>query len=179
METPLLASQDVIDSEPLLSSGPYIEAEDDPSPLERIISESAGTTQLVVLRLDRPAPTLLRPTLERSNDVRFLVSILAGSFWLLHCSLVWGSYVTNSWSDTHLRVSVDWSFFPNSGVDLVLRSMNLASIFVMLKTAQDELLIWLVFLSALVVPCLMTLLFPMWICNDERSASRCQSRRVY
>jgi hypothetical protein len=165
METSLLASQDILDSEPLLSSGPYVEVEDEPSPLERIIAESSGTP-LLLLRLDHPVATLVRPINERPNDARVLVSIMAGSLWLLHCGLVWGSYVTDSWSDTHLRVTVDWSLLPNSGVDVVLRSMNLASIFVMLKSSKDEILLWLVFLSALVVPCMMTLLFPMWICND-------------
>jgi hypothetical protein len=153
MDSPLLASDDDAGT-PLLSSGPVIEEEE---------------SQLALL-MRRPSQVPLddAPSQELPPQQRLelsLITILAGSLTLLQCGLLWGSFLSNSWTETHLRASVDWlDRFPTH-TDTILQTLDLGSLLSILRASHEYALLVMVIVTAVVIPCLGIIANPMAIAN--------------
>jgi hypothetical protein len=154
MDPPLLASDDDAGT-PLLSSGPLSEDENESS-------------QMMTLLMQRPE---IEPTPERDIFVveqqsEFsVITILAGTLALLQCGLVWGAYLANSWSDTHLLTSIDWQKkylpFLDDYTDVVIQKIDLGSVLSILRASHEYVLLAVVAVTAVGIPCLAIITNPM------------------
>lgn len=153
-DPPLLPSDDDAGT-PLLSSGPMSE-------------EDNESSQMMALLMKRPEiePSPAFPLLLTPEHPTFsLVTVLAGTLTLLQCGLVWGSYLSDSWSDTHLLTSVGWQKkylpFLDDYTDVIIQSVDLGSILSILRASKEYLLLAVVAVTAVAIPCISIITNPM------------------
>ena len=151
MDPPLLASDDD-GTTPLLSSSPHEEEENESS-------------QMMALLMQRPEiePTPL--AVVQSRPEFSIITVLAATLALLQCGLVWGAYLANSWSDTHLLTSIDWQQkylpFLDDYTDVVIQTIDLASIVSILRASHQYVLFAAVTVTAVGIPCISIITNPM------------------
>jgi hypothetical protein len=153
------------------------------SPLERLITQSSSEqaaqnalnfsleqteTRRNFVPLFNPPPRL---SATRTTGAS-VITVVAGTFSLLQIGLVWGSFLSSSWCDTYLRVSIGWqrySFFllNEYNTDTLIESTTLTSILSTLNGAEQHGTFLLLFLTSLAMPCLCMLLGPTWTMGDH------------
>lgn len=174
METPLLATEGDI-SAPSLSSGPELIVE---SEFARLIAQSGNPLQDLSDRFFSQA----RPPLHPSNLATRgpLVVITAGSLSLLHLGFIWGSYLSDVWSETHLTISIRWqqTLMPILGVltDTLIRASSLASLLQDLDVSGSYTLMVLLWIVSLILPCAFMILSPSWVLNDLAHPIKMENR---
>jgi hypothetical protein len=153
-DPPLLPSDDDAGT-PLLSSGPVSEEENESS-------------QMMALLMKRPEiePSLDVTLLLSLDEPRFsLAVVVAATLCLLQCVMIWTSYLSDSWSDTHLLTSIGWQKeylpFLDNYTDKIIRAIDLGSIFSILRASQDYPLLAIVSVTAVVIPCISIITNPM------------------
>ena len=155
-DPPLLASDDDAGM-PLLSSGPMLEED----------NESSQMMTLLMKRPEiEPSPGIDFPTTQQQQHPEFsVVTVVAGTLALLSCGLVWGSYLSDSWSDTHLLTSIDWQEkylpFLDNYTDHIIQTVDLGSIVSILRASKQYLLLSVVVVTAVCIPCLSIISNPM------------------
>lgn len=167
------------------------------SPLERLIAQSTSEqAQSVSFLLDEPLDHAPGPLLVQQPSITqsagsSLATVAAGSLCLCQAGLVWASFLSTSWFDTHLIISVPWQqeYFPflNNALDQLLRSTTLASLLSTFVGAEQHWASITLLASSLILPCLCMILLPAWTVGDhqERLAIRptasktCQLPRAF
>lgn len=148
-DPPLVSSDDDAGT-PLLSSGPMLQEEN-------------GSSQMMARLMQRPEiePTefIMVEEEEQQEASEFsLTVVVSATLTLLQCCLVWASYLSDSWSDTHLLTSVDWQrkYFPflNNYTDSIIQTIDLGSILSILRASQDYVLLAVVVVTSVGIPCL-------------------------
>jgi hypothetical protein len=174
------------------SLGPF-HVELEQSPLERLITQSSSeqaAQNALNFSLDQAEPRrhsappfhpLPRSSLATRTTGASVITVVAGTFSLLQIGLVWGSFLSSSWCDTYLRVSIGWQrqYLPllNEFTDTLIESTTLASILSTLNGAEQHGAFLLLLLTSLAMPCLCMLLGPTWTMGDhnDRLLQRRQS----
>jgi hypothetical protein len=152
MDSPLLAPDDDTGT-PLLSLGPMIEEEE----------------SRLSLLMRRPSEAPLDEILEPPPQERValsLVTIIAGSLTLLQCGLVWGSFLSNSWTETHLHTFVNWLERYVTHTDTIVQTLDLGSVVSILRASHEYTLLALVTVTAVVIPCLGIIANPVAIAKQ-------------
>lgn len=160
MDPPLVTSDDNAGT-PLLSAGPQVIGDDEDHEHE--------SSQMMALLMKRPEiePTdFLLVEEEKPLAPEFsLLTVAAGTLTLLQCGLVWGSYLSDSWSDTHLLTSIDWQRkylpFLNDYTDAVIQQIDLGSILSILRASKEYVLLAVVAVTAVGIPCISIISNPM------------------
>jgi hypothetical protein len=148
MDTPLVPSDD---DTPLLSSGPvHLEDEE---------NESSQMMALLMKRPEiEPTPLLLQQQAQQEQPEFSIVTVVSATLVLLQCGLVWGSYLSDSWCDTHLLTSIDWQRkylpFLNDYTDTIIHSLDIGTILSIMRASQDYVLLAIVALTAVGIPCI-------------------------
>jgi hypothetical protein len=99
------------------------------------------------------------------------ITLSAGMFCLLQIGLVWGSFLSASWFDTHLLLTVELPVVKKE-TDQVIHSTTLASLLSNLL-GSDPPQHWAatsLMITSLVVPCLACVCGPMWTYFDRKDA---------
>lgn len=131
-----------------LSSGPvHIEDED---------NESSQMMALLMQRPEiEPTPLLLQQQAQQEQPEFSIVTVVSATLVLLQCGLVWGSYLSDSWCDTHLLTSIDWQrkYLPFLN-DTIIHSLDIGTILSILRASQEYVLLAIVALTAVGIPCI-------------------------
>jgi len=170
MRTPLLQSDEDM-SPPWLSSGPVVVEE---SEFSRLISQSSNLNNN-----NNTAPFLDPFAVTTANDATAAlqhlqqsvsVTVAAGTLCIMHAAFVWGSFLSDVWTETHLVMAVGWqqTYLPmlDDLTDTTIRSTNLASLLQDLAVTQQYVLLALLWVSSLLLPCCFMILSPTWIVSD-------------
>jgi hypothetical protein len=169
---------------PLLGGTSAIEE----SPLERLISQST----LAQAAAAPSTPFFIEdPESFPSRDSRVpggpspahiyrvsITTLIAGTFCLLHICLVWGSFFSYAWFDTHLTVTVGARTPFEFTTDHVLQRTTLASLLSALLGAGEELSAMVLVLTCLIAPCLGMILCTSWTYGDYQEALKPKNRPV-
>lgn len=168
------------DATPASLGGSAQPAEIEPSPLERLIAQS--TSEQAAAAAAAASPFLLDDGDEFDQDYNFqndpynsstamiptigrtLATLVAGSLCLLHMGLVWGSFLSNSWFETHMTISV-----AGYSSDQLLQKSTLASLLSMLLGNDQGWPAMILVLTCLIVPCLCMILNPSWTVGDYQA----------
>jgi len=160
------------------------------SPLERLVQrasseQAAARSPAPFLLEEEPQPLQFLPdpnngTPPMSMFAASLATVSASSLCLLQMGLVWTSFLSDSWFDTYLRVSVSWQNYLPSVQDDLDRLLNSTTLASLLSTFIGAELHWAsmgLLISSLVIPCLAMILCPSWTVGDynERFAYRPQT----
>jgi hypothetical protein len=182
-DSPLLAGEGETET-PTLGAATRNNDTIDQSPLERLIaqstSEQAAARSAAPFLLEEPQPPrvgVVHPqflpdpntTQPMSSMAASLATVSASSLCLLQMGLVWASFLSDSWFDTYLRVSVSWQdYLPsfNDDLDRLLNSTTLASLLSTFIGAEQHWASMGLLLSSLVIPCLAMILCPSWTVGD-------------
>jgi hypothetical protein len=164
------------------SLGAFHAAELEQSPLERLITHSSSEQaaqnafnfsleqQAEPRRRNNFAPPFTPLPQQRSSSTTkttgaSIITVVAGTFSLLQIGLVWGSFLSSSWCDTYLRVSLP--LLNDYTTDTFIESITLASILSKLNGAEKHGTFLLLLLTSLAMPCLCMLLGPTWTMGDH------------
>ena len=150
------------------------------SPLERLIAKSTSeqaaqsTPFLLEESLSYVPVSHTPPAVTMAQTIRSSLATLgAGSLCLLQTGLVWGSFLSSSWFDTHLIISIDWQkqYFPflNDAVDQLLHSTTLASLLSTFMGAEQHVASLVLIISSILIPCLCMILCPVWTVSDHKA----------
>jgi len=155
MDPPLVVSDDDAGT-PLLLSGPMVDEENESSQMMALLMQrpeiepSSGTE---ALRTQQQQPEFS------------LVTVAAATLALLSSGLVWGSYLSDSWSDTHLLTSIGWQEkylpFLDDYTDAIIQTVDLGSIVSILRASKEFVLLAVVAITAVGIPCLSIIINPM------------------
>ena len=158
MDTPLLAS-DEDGATPLLASGPDLEQNE--SRLAQLMRRPSHP-MMDSLSIQETSPS--RPP---SPPEVSIVTIVAGTLAMVQCGLVWGSFLSDSWSDTFLRASIGWQQkylpFLDDYTDTIIQTTDLASILSILRTSKQYVMLIVVAVTSVLIPCVAMISNPMAI----------------
>jgi hypothetical protein len=179
METPLLARGDT--SAPSLSSGPVITEEEETN-FSRLIALSnplAALAQGFDYELAADSPSSWYRSFADVNGYNCagygyrkgpIYTVLAGAFCLLHLGFIWGAYMSDVWSETHLQVSIAWQKqylpFLDDLTDTVVHRENLATILEYLNDGKQYGFLIALWSTSLILPCAFMILSPTFIASD-------------
>ena len=179
----------------------------DQSPLERLIAQSTSE-QAAAAAASTPFFIEDNPELPhyRNNVARepvppspaailrtTIITLAAGTLCFLQICLVWASFLSNAWFDTHLKITVGRSSqqqlqFTSEmlqnfefSTDQTLQKTTLASLLSMLLGADQGWPAMILVLTCLISPCLCMVLYPSWTVGDYQEAiqpSHRSSRRI-
>uniref|UniRef100_A0A7S1D7J0 Uncharacterized protein n=1 Tax=Cyclophora tenuis TaxID=216820 RepID=A0A7S1D7J0_CYCTE len=95
--------------------------------------------------------------------------------------MFWGSFVSSSWFDVHLRIQVSWmrELFNGDATDTILQHMNLASILSTLKETQQQPVLVLIIITAIVIPLLSIIYYPVSLIVRHRDFVTGRQGRKY
>jgi hypothetical protein len=141
------------------------------SPLERFIQQSTSEQRNTAA----PTPFFLE---EQYNSFSTIVTapsftqatgslcltLVAGSLCLLHSGMVWASFVSSAWFETHLLFTVDWL----GTTDQLLHTTTLASLLSAFLSVDLHWAAVCLLLASLVLPCLSMILSAAWTVMDHR-----------
>lgn len=158
----------------------------DESPLERLIARTTAThlNSSPLFLMDEP---VYLPSMDEEDPVNSPSSIfcttiitqVAGTLCLLHIGLVWASFLSNPWFETHLKVTIaldgSWSKFVT---DQLLQESSLASLISMLLGADQGWAAMVLVVTGLVFPCLAMILCTSWTFGDYQQAIRPYPRQA-
>ena len=157
------------------------------SPLERLIAQStlaqavAASTPFFIddpqsgPRLNSRAPREPSPAEIYRVSVTTLV---AGTFCLLHICLVWSSFFSRAWFETHLTVSVGAGTPFKFTTDQVLQRTTLASLLSLLLEKGQEWPATVLVVTCLISPCLCMILCTSWTCGDYQNGLKPTTSRI-
>lgn len=200
METPLLASEDGDDlfAPPSLSSGPasmLAEADGGDTEFSRLIaqrsilnSSALNPFQALANRFEHfggssSSPSAGTGTAAAAANGNMIqrgpcVIITASTLSLLHMGFIWGSYMSDVWSETHVTIAVSLQKFLSKAenlnslhdlmTDSVVRSMSLPSLIEDLNSSKNYVLMAIVWAVSLLLPCAFMILSPSWILTDHK-----------
>lgn len=142
------------------------------SEFSRLIALSATPLQALAARFD---PLVLRRPTPGDHTVdaalwRSKILIVSSALAILHIAFVWTSYLTDTWTTTHLLVDVDWQheYLPelDAWSDSIVMESSLASLIQALDSACSYVLMVILWIVGLLLPCAMMMTSPFWILND-------------
>lgn len=155
----------------------------DQSPLERLIAQSTSEQAAAApFFIEDPTTTssLQRDLMEPVSSSFLLhttfVTLGAGTLCLLQICLVWASFLSSAWFETHLKITVGGSSLLSStnnlefSTDQTLQKTTLASLLSMLLGADQDWPAMILVLTCLICPCLCMLLCPLWTYGDYQAA---------
>ena len=148
------------------------------SPLERLIAQSSiapeqafSLEDLTPRRSVAPFSGLPPRVTEAHTAATSLRTVFAGTFSLLQIGFTWSSFISASWFDTYLKVSIDWQqrFLPllSSLTVTHLESTTLASILSTLNGAEQHGAFISLLITSLLMPCVFMILGPSWTIGDH------------
>lgn len=171
-------------SEPLLGGPAAVEE----SPLERLIQQSTSEQRLGNTNTQQQ-PLFLEASLNSSlvgpsspspqpftrTLASLLATIVAGSLCLLQMGLVWTSFLSENWFETHVLLSIDWQKkympFLDGATDKLLRTTNLASLLSSFSNYNQTYAALLLFVS-LILPCISMILTSAWTVADHQNRTK-------
>lgn len=103
-------------------------------------------------------------------------TLAAGTLCLLQAGLVWGSFLSTSWFDTHLLLTVELPVV-KTVTDEILHSTTLASLLSDLLSADQQWAATALMVTSLIVPCLSCVCGPYWTVTDRKDAQEEATRR--
>lgn len=172
---------------PLLGGSSAVEQ----SPLEQLIlqstSEQAAASSVPFFidenddveganaMVEVEAPQSLSP--EKVHQIT-KTTLIAGTFCLLHVCLVWASFFSNAWFDTHLMITVGTGTPFEFSTDQVLQRTTLASLLSLLMNANQQWPAMFLVLTCLIFPCLCMILCISWTYGDYQEALKVVPRRL-
>lgn len=106
-----------------------------------------------------------------------LVTLIAGNLCLLQVGFVWASFLSSSWFDTHLMVTLALPLIKRD-TDQLLHSTTLASLLSDLLGAEEHWAATFLIVTSLIVPCLSCVCGPAWTMGDHE-ATKDQVRQQY
>jgi len=134
-----------------------------------VIVGNGNPLQLLSQRFDRPggaAASASKPT--RTSRAGYWVAISAATLSVLHLTFVWGSYMADVWTDTHLTVNLGGGggYGTNFSSSLLLRSTGLSDIMQSLLRSHHYLAVAALWVTCLILPCAFMIASPSWILVD-------------
>jgi hypothetical protein len=97
-----------------------------------------------------------------------LVTLIAGTLCLLQVAFIWASYLSSSWFDTHLIVSLALPLI-KTNTDQVLHTTTLASLLSALLGAEEHWAATFLIVTSLIVPCLSCVCNLAWTMGDHET----------
>jgi hypothetical protein len=174
---------------PLLGGASEIEQ----SPLERLIQQStseqvaAASSSFFIEEADStPRRGTEAPAAPPVSSVfrTTVVTLAAGTLCLLQTGLVWASFLSNEWFETHVTITIGNTWGKRAGMhnfefstDQTLQKTTLASLLSMLLGAGQDWPAMILVLTCLICPCLCMILCPSWTVEDYQEAIRPSPRR--
>mmetsp|Transcript_27029 Transcript_27029/g.77748 ORF Transcript_27029/g.77748 Transcript_27029/m.77748 type:complete len:538 (-) Transcript_27029:60-1673(-) len=184
---PLLSNETPGGSGPLLGGASEI----DQSPLERLIMQSTSEQAAAAAAAASSTPFDIQDpesaiasqeenagpspaTLHRAT----IVTLIAGTLCLLTVALVWASFVSSEWFETHLTVTIGRGTRFEYSTDQTLQATNLASFLSMLLGADQQWAATVLVLTCLICPCLSMILCPSWTVDDYQAVKTGRVSRI-
>lgn len=163
MNTPLLAS-DEPNTVPSLGTANGTTDPDAESQLTRMLREAPAEDAPLVLRTSSAlrVPLVLRPSMNNSRPLSAIsfVTIVAGALTLIQTGLLWGSFLSTSWVQTHLIVQPWLSATP---LDTVLQVLDLGTIVNAFVSTDHIFEIAMFAIATILIPCHAMIWQPMTI----------------
>lgn len=176
------------------SAGPLLggASEIEQSPLERLIqqstSEQAAAASASPFFIEDPDSSIPHPSTDAAAAEppaassifhTTVITLGAGTLCLLQICLVWASFLSNVWFETHLTITVGSSgerqpHMQNFefSTDQTLQKTTLANLLSMLLGADQEWPAMTLVMTCLICPCLCMVLCPSWTVGDYQEAIR-------
>jgi len=172
---PLLSADE--ENAPVLGGSSAVEE----SPLERLILESSlaqapGAPASFFLEDPESSPYPASEGVPRGPSAAeiyrtSITTLIAGTFCLLHICLVWSSFFSTVWFETHLTVTVGPGKPSKFTRDQILQSTTLRSLLSSLLSGGQEWPATLLVLTCLISPCLVMIVCSSWTYGDYEAAS--------
>jgi hypothetical protein len=189
--SPLMAEEQA-DERPTLGGGTYTTSNipmsnldlEEQSPLERLIARSTSDQRGDDFSNIPPEQNPFvagHHTNTSSNSTPFMISIergrpsfltlTAGTLCILQIGFVWSSFLSSSWFDTHLLLSVSLPVV-HTDTDQLLHSTSLATLLSDLFSAEEQTAAMFVIITALILPCLFSVSGPVWTMGDRKDQDK-------
>lgn len=167
-DPPLLAGEEGGEA-PVLGAA-HVEL--DQSPLERLIQQStteqriaaASTTFFLDDQSTSFSALIASPSFTQATG-SLCLTLVAGSLCLLQGGMVWASFISSAWFETHLLFTVNWI---GGTTDQLLHTTTLASLLSAFLSVDLHWAAVCLLLASLVLPCLSMILSAAWTVMDHR-----------
>jgi hypothetical protein len=170
-EAPFLGAQPEIEPSPLelmiqttseqaAASTSFFNLHDVISPIFPTTSNNSNRQSQFSFARRAAAPRIQTSSSSGTN----LTTMFAGTLSAFQIFLIWGSYLSNSWFDSFVRVKFDWS---STSQEIQVNSTTLATLLSALNGAEQHGATLVLLLSSLLLPCLCMLVGPTWTAGDH------------
>ncbi|KAL3940025.1 MAG: hypothetical protein SGBAC_005354 [Bacillariaceae sp.] len=105
------------------------------------------------------------PAALPQTSASMFLTLGAASLCLLHTGLVWASFLSSAWFETHLRFTVDWL---DGTKDTLLHTSTLSSLLSEFLAADLLAAAVALLMTSLVLPCVSMLLTSGWTISDHK-----------
>ena len=116
-------------------------------------------------RIQTTSPSTTEDPFPRATSI---TTIVAGTLSMLQIFLVWGSYLSDSWFDTSIRITLESApKWRNKPTEIPVESTTLATLLSTLNGAEQHGALMILVLFSLLLPCLCMLLGITWTIGDH------------